>query len=288
MLLLCRYILYFTLYSFTGWVIESTFCSIVEGKPVNRGFLNGPFCPIYAVGALAMVLISSGLPRNIFLIFFFGFFITSAIEYLTGLLLEVAFKAKWWDYSNEKFNLQGRVCLKNSICFGLMSVALLFIIHPAVAHEVALLPVWLTVPLAAVFAVYFIFDLTVTVGSILGLNNRLEAIQRNVLAAKEKLDAYGFYTTAGIRDRIERFLAEHEPETNLYETIRSIAEHIVSAGTGIHAVQRRLIRAFPELKSLRYPETIGVVREILVTGLKPKTARHEKAHTHDGQEQQKL
>ena len=90
----------FLVYSFLGWVCETVYCSIGQRKFVNRGFLNGPLCPVYGFGAVAVLLFLRPLRENLLLLFFGGMILTSVIEYITGFALEKLFAAKWWDYSN--------------------------------------------------------------------------------------------------------------------------------------------------------------------------------------------
>ena len=100
---LCRVIFYFMIYSVVGWIYETTLCSITDRHFVNRGFLNGPYCPIYGSGALLDVLIL-GRIENPFLLFILGVLVTCSLEYLTSYVMEKLFKARWWDYSDKKFN----------------------------------------------------------------------------------------------------------------------------------------------------------------------------------------
>ena len=159
-------ILLFTIYSFVGWACETAYCSIPAKRFINRGFLNGPFCPVYGFGALLVIYPLEPLSDHIVLLFLCGMIITSLLEYLTAYILEVCFHTKWWDYSQKKFNIHGRVCLKNSLLFGVMSVLLVKLLHPWVQWLLKLLPDWL-VPLVSFFLVgYFVTDSAVTVRSI--------------------------------------------------------------------------------------------------------------------------
>ena len=120
----------FALISFGGWVYETIYCSVVEGEFTKRGFLFGPTCPIYGIGALAVWLVL-GQISNPFIVFIVGGFLATVIEYSTGLFLERRFKKKWWDYSMFKFNLHGRICPQASAVFGAFSVTSVFVLVPA-------------------------------------------------------------------------------------------------------------------------------------------------------------
>ena len=123
-------VIIFALISFGGWVYETIYCSVVEGEFTKRGFLFGPTCPIYGIGAIAEWLVL-GQISNPFIVFIIGGFLATVIEYSTGLFLERRFKKKWWDYSMFKFNLHGRICPQASAVFGAFSVTSVFILVPA-------------------------------------------------------------------------------------------------------------------------------------------------------------
>ena len=130
---------YFVIYSFAGWVMESIFRSILERKLINTGFLKGPFCPIYGIGAIIIYVFLSGFKENILLLFLAGFIVLSVWEYIVGMLLEKIFHTKYWDYSDHKFNIQGRVCLTNSIYWGILGVVFIHYIHPFVVSKLQLI-----------------------------------------------------------------------------------------------------------------------------------------------------
>ena len=126
-------VIIFALISFGGWVYETIYCSVVEGEFTKRGFLFGPTCPIYGIGALAVWLVL-GQISNPFVVFFIGGFLATVIEYSTGLFLERRFKKKWWDYSMFKFNLHGRICPQASAVFGAFSVTSVFVLVPTMLN----------------------------------------------------------------------------------------------------------------------------------------------------------
>ena len=132
-------ILYFIIYSFLGWCLESVYKTIIFKKPTNSGFLYGPFCPMYGIGAVIM-LFASQISNNIFVIFIMATLIFTAWEYIVAVILEKLFKTKYWDYSNLRFNFQGRICLKNSIYWGLLGVLLIFVIQPAIEKSTNWIP----------------------------------------------------------------------------------------------------------------------------------------------------
>lgn len=133
------YFIYFYLYSFVGWFFESCYCSLRPKKWINRGFLRGPFCPIYGVGALTILIcllpfrsMTSNDYVNELLIFTVGMVVCDTVEYLTSFIMEKAFNARWWDYSTQPFNLHGRICLTHTLYWGTASCLFLYVLHPLV------------------------------------------------------------------------------------------------------------------------------------------------------------
>lgn len=124
--ILIDYFLYFISYSFLGWLWECSISLVRDHKIVNRGFLNGPYCPIYGCGAILCILLNNFF-QNPFLLFFVGGISACALEYATSYAMEKIFKARWWDYSDYKFNLNGRICLLGFIIFGLAAAGSSFL-----------------------------------------------------------------------------------------------------------------------------------------------------------------
>lgn len=126
-------VIIFALISFGGWVYETIYCSVIEGEFTKRGFLFGPTCPIYGIGAIAEWLVL-GQISNPIIVFIIGAVLATVIEYSTGLFLERRFKKKWWDYSMFKFNLHGRICPQASAVFGAFSVTSVFVLVPTMLN----------------------------------------------------------------------------------------------------------------------------------------------------------
>ncbi|MBQ9023999.1 MAG: putative ABC transporter permease [Bacilli bacterium] len=120
----------FMIYSFIGWVIEMIDRSIIDKKIVNRGFLIGPYCPIYGCGAILMILLLQRYIKEPITLFFMSMVIFSILEYTTSYVMEKLFKARWWDYSNTRFNLNGRICLETMIPFGFAGMIAMYIVNP--------------------------------------------------------------------------------------------------------------------------------------------------------------
>ncbi len=127
-----KYVILFFFYSFGGWCLESTYCSIGEKKLINRGFLTGPLCPIYGTAAVVMALLIYPFRDTPLLVFIFGIIVCDIVEFTTSIIMEKLFAARWWDYTYEFCNLNGRISLKHSLHWGVVSVVFVLMIHPAV------------------------------------------------------------------------------------------------------------------------------------------------------------
>lgn len=152
---------YFIFYSVLGWVYETILCSLEAGHAVNRGFLNGPYCPIYGFGSI-MFLTLLGSETNVALIFVSGAIIACAVEYVTSFVMEKAFGARWWDYSTQKYNLNGRICLGAAVVFGAFAVILIKFLHPAAYSTFSALPAPLFLAIDAAAVIIFILDFVIT------------------------------------------------------------------------------------------------------------------------------
>lgn len=183
-----KILLYFAIYSFLGWCVESIYKSILDKKLVNSGFLYGPFCPIYAFGAIIMALILTKLPNNVFIIFISSTILLTVWEYIVGVLLEKIFKTKYWDYSHLKFNINGRVCLKNSIYWGLLGVAFTFVIHPFIKQYVDMIPEKTLMYVNIVVYTVLITDVVISITRILFIDKKIQQIHEIGDKIKEKIN----------------------------------------------------------------------------------------------------
>ena len=153
-----KYFLVFIFYSFLGWLMEVILTYSSDKKFVNRGFLIGPYCPIYGWGVLLiMFILKRYLDRPIGL-FCMAVIICSVLEYLTSYLMEKLFKARWWDYSNKKYNIEGRICLSYAICFGIGGTLIMYFINPVIIHLINIMPSIVIKIIAIVLFIIFIAD----------------------------------------------------------------------------------------------------------------------------------
>lgn len=217
------YFLYFSIYSFLGWICEVIYCSIPAKKFINRGFLKGPVCPVYGFGAVFVIYIMIGLNiKSPILIFILGGVIASIIEFLADLLLEYIFHTRLWNYSNRKFNIKGRVCLFNSTLFATLSLVLMEFIHPLISIFINKFSNITIIITASIFMLVFIIDISLTVSEVINLN--IELKKMNILKQLKK-------------------------EFNKKEF--KLKKH------------KRLIEAFPQLEHKRYKDEFNKLKKLI-------------------------
>ena len=137
---LSQWLIFFFIYSFIGWVWESCYVSVRKRHWVNRGFLHGPMLPIYGSGAVVILVSTIGVREHPWLIFIFGLVAATALEYVTGAVMERMFHVRYWDYSNQKLNVHGYICASSSLCWGVFSVLLVRFVHVPIERVVLGIP----------------------------------------------------------------------------------------------------------------------------------------------------
>ena len=180
-------IIYFITYSFLGWVMESIFRSICEKKIINTGFLKGPFCPIYGVGAIIMLLFLKRFSDNLAVLFVVSIVVLTIWEYLVGVLLEKLFHTKYWDYSKNKFNFQGRICLTNSIFWGILGVVFVKYIHPAIENLIEKIDVRILIFVYSILGIVILVDMITSIIKVKNIKVTLEKIEKLNNEIREKL-----------------------------------------------------------------------------------------------------
>ncbi len=173
------WILLFFIYSFLGWVWETCFVSIKNRKLENRGFLYGPMLPIYGFGAVVVLISTLPVKDNLFLVFILGAFGATVLEFFTGYLMETLFKTRYWDYTNNKFNYKGYICLLCTIAWGFFSIIMIEYIHVPVEEFIFGLSSSMVELIVLVLVVIFTVDVTKSVQNALDLRELLETMANN-------------------------------------------------------------------------------------------------------------
>lgn len=233
---------YIMIYSFCGWLLESVSKSIWEKQLVNSGFLNGPICPIYGIGAILMITVLSSLKDNIILLFLAAFVLLSFWEYIVGIFLEKVFKTKYWDYSHLKFNFQGRICLKNSIYWGILGVLFIRYIHPWVEMQIGQVSNYLLTYINIILYSVFIVDIVFSVMAVIHMETAMDKVNELGENIKEKLEELKH-----IKDSIPK---KNAPTIeNIEKMIRNLKFRQAKLKLKIYRQARRLKLAFPSMKS---------------------------------------
>ncbi|MGN0974941.1 MAG: putative ABC transporter permease [Gemmiger sp.] len=274
-----QYIFFFFLYSMLGWISEVIFAALDTGKLVNRGFLNGPLCPIYGSGMVAILFLIGRWADNVLVVFFGGMLITTLVELIGGIILYRAFHTRWWDYSDQPFNLGGYICLKFSLMWGLGSILLVMVFHPLIEKPVLSIPETPLVVIDLVLLALFAVDLGLSIAAAIGLNKRMtqieearsamrvlsdkltEVVGSSALNADELLDEQKLQLALARmegRDNMEQLRTEFEARaaeaTARYRAAVNQLEQNTRFGPG------RLLKAFPRMKSRDHADTVARLR----------------------------
>ena len=179
-----QWLFFFYFYCFFGWVFESAFVSVKSRHFVNRGFMRGPYLPIYGSGAIMMLVVSMHFQDNIFLTYIAGCIGATALELVTGITMEALFKVRYWDYSNQKFNYKGHICLSSTLAWGFLTILMTECVHRAVERAVFAIPDTLVVILTVIVSVCIVADFTLSFKAALDLRDILIGLEK----AKEEME----------------------------------------------------------------------------------------------------
>lgn len=166
--------LFFFVASVIGYLVEVIFCSIDQKKLVlNRGFLIGPYIPIYGVGTITILFLLRKYFNDPMALFFLTTIVCSFIEYFTSWIMEKMFKVRWWDYTDKKFNIEGRVCLVNSLLFGLAGLIVVYFIYPLINNLLFSIPHAALIIISSICLIIFLTDLIITLTTLIGVRKTL-------------------------------------------------------------------------------------------------------------------
>ncbi len=245
--------IYFLIYSFIGWGCEVIYCSIPKKAFVNRGFLNGPICPVYGFGAIFIISFLYSFKDNIVELFLLAVLLTSTLEYVTSVILESLFNTKWWDYSNNDFNINGRVCLLNSTLFGLLSVILVQVVHPYIKNIIDNIPEDYKLIFIYILVVILFIDIVITINGLIRLQGKLKLLS-TINADLRNLNA---------KIKTSIIEANEMRGKNRSFTVRENIDFIHRKLRKISYQDRRVFKAFPDMKHKVYNEQLIYFKELL-------------------------
>lgn len=222
------FFMYFFIYSVLGWCVETLYCRMLDGKWTNRGFLFGPYCPIYGFGSLLIIAFLDNFIASPVKVFFLGMIFTSTLEYISSFILEKMFNAKWWDYSKRRFNINGRICLLNSLEFAVLGMLLTYVVHPLVSGLILSLPIELLQLISLALITIMGIDTGSTLATLLNLKERLTTL-------KESAD--NIINKHPLQEKIS--------ESYVYKELSELRKNIVNRR---NFQIERLLEAFPDFE----------------------------------------
>ena len=275
---------WFFLYGCIGWCVEVVYAAVKEHKLVNRGFLCGPICPIYGFGMVGLVYSVQLIPlpdsgsMSAVSIFFIGMVLTTAIELVGGWVLYKLYHIRWWDYSKMKYNLGGYICPQFSLLWGLGSVLMIKVVHPLLARGSNPMPFRVMLILDIVLLILFVVDVIVSTAAAIGLNkylSEIDELRARLRVTSDKLTTVlgtGAMTADTVLDeqKLQLALAKLEGRENTAELRAEATARVAELREKLAAVDRhplsirRLLRAFPDMKSLNYAETLAATRTAVI------------------------
>ena len=249
---------FFFFYCFIGWIIESTYVSWHEHKITNRGFMRGPVIPIYGCGAMTLLMVSYPLLKWPVAVFFAGMIAASLLEYVTGAIMEAVFKVRYWDYSTEKFNLNGYICLWTSIVWGALSLAMNYLIHKPIESLCFLLTDRELRLITQPMALLFIVDLTLSFKAAFDIRNVIvyaEKAKEEIRLLQKRLDVMIAYAGADVNEQRARISA------GIDSLQKGIADKFEDLRHDFY--KRGVFLGNPSLRSRSFSETIDSIKEYL-------------------------
>ncbi len=245
---------YFVIYSFLGWVMESIVRSIAEKKLINTGFLHGPYCPIYGVGALIMMFFLQQFENKIAILFIASILILTIWEYIVGVFLETVFKTKYWDYSDQKFNIQGRVCLLNSIAWGVLGVIFVKILHPTIENVLKMINPQIIKYFTYIVSTILFTDMIISVIKMLNIKTTLDKIEELNKQIKEKIKEI----------RKENKIKEKKDTIdNIKEIVKDLKKKRNRIILRLYRNVYRLKKAFPDINTKEITEILTQKKDFI-------------------------
>ena len=232
--------LYFLLYSVVGWLVEVCYMTLEAGEFQNRGFLNGPMCPIYGFGVLLVIILLTPIQHRLSVLFLGSMLLCTVLELLVGIFMKKMFHNVWWDYSHERFNLHGYICLKISIAWGLACVLMMRVVQPLIEKLVGMMPVLLGEIIIYVSFAGILLDLVISLSVINKLNLRLkeiDEISKNLRIASEAIGSNLSAEVLDLKAKYDKLISQKR------------------------LTQERLIKAFPSMQSLNYSKALETLRQ---------------------------
>lgn len=203
-----QWVFFFYFYCFFGWCFESAYVSLKCRKPVNRGFMRGPFLPLYGSGAIMMLVVSMPFQDNLVLVYIAGCIGATALEYVTGVVMEALFKVRYWDYSKNSFNYKGYICLWSSLAWGALTILMTEVIHKPIEQLVLKIPTQILTVVTLLLTAVIFADFALSFKAALDLKNVLVSMEKaktELLHIQKRLDVIIALANDGLANKREEF-----------------------------------------------------------------------------------
>ena len=264
-------ILYFFVYGFLGWCTEVIFAAFKQHRFVNRGFLNGPICPIYGVGVTLVIACLEAFQSNLLLLYISSVILVTVLEGVTVWAMDKLVHNKWWDYSKLPFNIGGYVCLLFSLIWGVACVFIVYFVHPLIHQVLSLIPHTAGIALIAILGIALLSDMIVTTSAIVKFNQYLELLKH----ITDELHAISNQIGAELYQNVMHVLDMQESSRQKLDDVKlEVSEEIrmqivelktraQNLGEKVPKPARRLLKAFPKLESRNYKAQLELFRQKL-------------------------
>lgn len=264
-------ILYFFVYGFLGWCTEVIFAAFKQHRFVNRGFLNGPICPIYGVGVTLVIACLEAFQSNLLLLYISSVILVTVLEGVTGWAMDKLFHNKWWDYSKLPFNIGGYVCLLFSLIWGVACVFIVYFVHPLIHQVLSLIPHTAGIALIAILGIALLSDMIVTTSAIVKFNQYLERLKHitdELHAISNQIGSELYQNVMHVLDMQESSIQKlDDVKLEVSEEIRmqivELKTRAQNLGEKVPKPARRLLKAFPKLESRNYKAQLELFRQKL-------------------------
>lgn len=265
--LLQQWLLFFFIYCFLGWCWESAYVSVRKRQWVNRGFLKGPFLPIYGSGALAVLVSTLPVRECPALVYIFGLIGATLLELVTGICMENLFHVRYWDYSNQKFHYKGHICLSSSVAWGFFSLAMIYGFHKPIERMVLGLPYRFTNASSFILTAIVAADFAVSFKTAMELRDILDGMER-IKDEMKKLQRRAEIMEAFIADSAEKRKEETMEELRRIREKQQMYRERMKAGIRRNVSVERLLKRNPTAASRKYSTALKEYREQLLKGIR--------------------
>lgn len=282
-----HWITFFYIYCFFGWVFESAYVSLKSKHYVNRGFLRLPMLPLYGTGAVMMLWVSLPLGDHLILVYLAGVVAATVLEYVTGFMMERLFKMKYWDYSNQRFQIRGYICLSSSVAWGFLTIFLTDVIHQPIARFVLSVNPILELIVIGVVSVLFVTDAAKSIKEALDLGRALEALTKLRAEAEEiqlqlaLLKAETTLKVAEIKKDASQMISDFKEdavtmvselrddvawrESALSDRLKNLTEHYQKLIHHMTFYRKGLLRGNPSASSKRFAAALKELKDSIAS-----------------------